>query len=100
MSDTILQASQVQVEDGVILENLSEEFRQVAERIQEELRGFSFGSIEPGVLAQVEAAEQVVDERALDLQRGVGERMAWQTALSEYETAWLKVLGSLGERKN
>lgn len=90
---------------SAVVTHLSEEFRQVVERIQGEARDLSLGALEPDVLepdvlAWVEAAEQTVDARALDFQHGVGDQAAWQAALAEYETAWLRVVRSLGERKN
>ena len=97
MSD-IVQSNRMRSE--AVVTHLSEEFRQVVERIQGEARDLSLGALEPDVLAWVEAAEQTVDARALDFQHGVGDQAAWQAALAEYETAWLRVVRSLGERKN
>ena len=98
MSGAILRVDQAR--DVSMLSHLSEEFRQVIERIQGELQDRSIDTLEPDTMAQVEAAEQAVDARALDLQHGMGDRTAWQAALSEYEAAWLEVIESLGERRN
>ncbi len=98
MSNATLQANQIK--DEAVLTHLSEEFQQVVGRIQAEAKDLPLGALEPAALAQVEAAEEAVDARALDLQHGVGDQAAWQAALSDYETAWLEVVRSLGERKN
>ena len=82
------------------LARLSEEFRQVVVRIQEGTAGVALGGLDPGALASVAAAEQSVDARALDLQKGAGDWEAWRTALVEYEAAWRDVLETLGERRN
>ena len=98
MSDSTLLSDQAR--DERVLAHLSGELLRVAERIQVEMRELPYGAITPEAMAQIETAEQVVDAKALDLQRGVGELVAWKQALANYETAWFKVIGSLGERKN
>ena len=94
------QAQCNQIKDEAVLSHLSEEFGQVVERIQEEVRDFPLGTLEPDALAQVEAAEEAVDARALDFQQGAGDQTAWKAALSDYETVWLQVVLGLGERQN
>lgn len=89
-----------QTGQDAVLTDLSEDFRRVVGRIQAHLDDRVVAAIEPGQMVQVEAAEQTVDARALDLQHGQGDRAAWQAALSEYEAAWLNIIRSLGERKN
>ena len=98
MSDTVMQSGQTK--DTTVLVHLSEEFQQVVERIQKAASDLPFGSIGPDRLAQVDAAERSVDARALDLRQGLGDQTAWQAALSEYETASLDLIKSLGERRN
>ena len=88
------------VDKATSIHILSDEFRVVADRIQEELAlipSQPIGSLE---LEQVEVAEQVLDKRALELQHGSNAREAWFVALSDYEIAWMKVIKSLGERRN
>lgn len=97
MSNAILESGKAR--NGGVLVHLSEEFQQVIARIQEAAHRLPV-DIEPDRLVLVESAERTVDARALDLQLGQGNRAAWQAALSEYETAWLDVIRSLGERKN
>ena len=89
--------SEMQEETGVA--RLSEEFRQVVMRIQEGTSGVVLGGLDPGALASVVEAEQTVDERALDLQKGAGDWDAWRTALVRYEAVWRDVLKTLGARR-
>ena len=86
--------------EDIGLARLSEEFRQVVMRIQERSTNVALGGLDPGALESVAAAERVVDERALDIQKGAGDLSAWRTALVEYETVWRDVLETLGERRN
>lgn len=86
--------------EGADLVDLSGELLQVAERIQTEMKELPYGDIQPEALAKVEAAEQAVDERALELQGGLGELIAWREALVAYEATWFQVIQSLGARQN
>lgn len=83
-----------------MLADLSRDLLKVAERIQVELDGVSFGSISPEALSQVEAAEEAVDVLAQDLSCGDGELTEWHRALTDYEAAWHRVIASLGKRNN
>lgn len=82
------------------LDDLSRDLLKVAERIQCEIRQISFSEIGLASLDQVEAAERAVDALASDLSRGEGEMTAWHRVLTDYESAWHKVIISLGERRN
>ncbi len=82
------------------LTSLSEDFRRVVERIQTELNGVALHTVDAERLATVDAAEQTVDALALELQRGLGDRDAWRTALLDYESAWLAIVGSGRNRRN
>lgn len=83
-----------------VLADLSRDLLKVAARIQGEIQQVSFAEIKPESLSQVEAAEQAVDTLASDLSRGEGEITAWHRVLTDYESAWFKVITSLGERRN
>ncbi len=98
MADSVLEAGPTV--DGEVLEDLSRDFRQAVDRIKEEANDARLYTLWLHELACVEAAERIVDARALDLRRGEGSKAAWQTALLEYEGAWLAVVRSLGERRN
>ena len=82
------------------LTELSNEFQRVVDRISNELSDRSIDSLDPEVLTEVEVAEQTIDVRALELQRGLCAPRAWKAALAEYETRWLNILDELGERRN
>ena len=98
MADPVLEAGPAV--DGEVLEDLSRDFRQVVDRITEEANDARLHALGLHELARVEAAERIVDARALDLRRGEGSKADWQTALLEYEGAWLAIVRSLGERRN
>ncbi|MCZ6635950.1 MAG: hypothetical protein O7G87_21340 [bacterium] len=97
MSKTTFLSGEV---EGADLVDLSGELLQIAERIQDEMKGLPYGDIQPEALDKVEVAEQAVDERALELQQGLGELAAWREALVAYETTWFQVIQSLGVSKN
>jgi hypothetical protein len=48
----------------------------------------------------VVVAEQTVDNLARALQEGLGDRMAWHDALSDYECAWMEVKNGFGNMCN
>jgi len=82
------------------LAGLSTEFRKVVERVQQMVRDVRIDSLESGSLIQVQAAERSVDNSALGLRQGTGDREAWEAALAGYEAAWSGVVHELGERRN
>ena len=86
--------------DHAVLTELSDDFRRVVDRITIELSDRSIDSLERARLTEVEVAEQTIDSRALELQRGLCAPRAWKAAFVEYEARWLKILDGLGERRN
>ncbi len=90
MSDHVVH--EVRFTGGAPLTSLSEDFRRVVERIQSELNGVALHPMDLEHLATADAAERAVDDLALELQRDVGNRSAWQGALVDYESAWLEII--------
>jgi hypothetical protein len=86
--------------DVHVLEDLSRDFQEVVDRITEEASNARLHALGTEERSRVEAAERIVDARAVDLRRGEGSKAAWQTALVEYEGAWRAAVRSLGERRN
>ena len=84
----------------LVLSHLSEEFRTVVERITTELVGLPLGTVSPEAMDSVVLAEQTVDNLALALQEGWGDRVAWHDALSDYEFAWMEVKNGFGNLCN
>ena len=85
---------------SLVLTHLGEEFRTVVERIRTELDGLPFNTLAPEALDTVELAEATVDKMALALQEGLGDRLAWHDALSEYECAWMEAKSTLWDTRN
>ncbi len=98
MSDHAVQERDIT--GGSTVKCLSEDFRRVVERIQTELNGVALHAMDSKRLVTVDAAEQTVDALALELQRGLGDRDAWRTALLDYESAWLEIIRSGRDRRN
>ncbi len=73
------------------IENLSREFGEVVDRIQNEMDG-AFAAMSDSDWGRVDRAERVVDECAEDLRVGRCDRTIWLLALESYEKAWGAVL--------
>ena len=86
------------VEAGPVKE-MSDDFLKVVERIQQRLRGIP-RSMEVAHLEQITAAEHEVDSCAVGMRDGSIEPRLWQEALVSYEDAWMKMVESLGDRRN
>ena len=98
MSDHAVQERDIT--GGSTLKCLSEDFRRVVERIQTEVNGVALHAMDAGRLVTVDLAERAVDNLALELQRGVGNRNAWRGALVDYESAWLEIIRNARDGKN
>jgi hypothetical protein len=88
-----------QAKDALV-EELSREFGRVVARIRDHWNDVPVRELASEAEAAVEAAERGVDQTASDLLEGACGRSAWSQALSDYERAWSRVFGSLGERRN
>lgn len=85
---------------GIPMKFLSDDFRGVVERIQIELAGDEFGAVDAKHLATVDEAERAVDNLALELRRGTGNRRDWRGALEDYESAWLEIIRNARDSDN
>ena len=89
-----------EIDRSLVLSHLSDEFRAVVDRIQSELDGLPLNAVAPEAMDSVDLAEQTVDNTAIALREGFGNRLAWHDALSDYECAWMEVKSALGTATN
>lgn len=91
---------EMDIAGGSTITRLSDDFRRVVERLQARLDGVALDAVDAERLSTVDEAEQAVDNLALELRRGTGNRGDWQGALVDYESAWLKIIRNVRDSDN